>query len=197
MLIAGLAAVVVPLARTWALQWGATDDDLDADLPGDELVPDPLIGATRAITIDAPPEQVWPWVVQLGLGRGGFYSYDRLERAFGLDVHSADRVEQRWQSLAVGDAVHLGPEVALEVVRLDRNAAMVLAAPDSAWVWAFVLRPGRYGTTRLVVRERYARLGWWSRAAFEVLGVASTVMSRAMLRGIRDRVQGARGPEVP
>src|SRR5690606_2165248 len=101
------AVASLPLLRGWAMTFGATDAELEAKLPGDELTPGADVVATRGITIAAPPERVWPWLVQIGQGRGGFYSYDALENLVGLDITSADRVEARWQDLAVGDLVHL------------------------------------------------------------------------------------------
>ncbi len=186
--LAGLA-VAIPLGRAWALQWGATDDDLDAALPGDEFIPDPEVVATRGITIDAPASEVWAWLVQIGQDRGGFYSYDWLENLIGLNIHSADQIEERWQSLAPGDPVRLGSAVAMDAAVVDPGHTLVLVAPEQAFTWTFALLPGRDRTTRLVVRERFARLGWWSRPVNEAIATASAVMTRAMLRGIRDRAE--------
>lgn len=194
-LVAALAVsagvALLPLARTWGLQWGATEAELDAPLPGDDIVPSPGLVATRGITIDAPAEQVWPWLVQLGQGRGGFYSYDWLENLVGLGIHSAQRIEPRWQELAPGDEVRLARSAALAVTVLDPPHALVLTAPDATFSWAFTLQPGRFRTTRLVVRERYATPQWWAAPVNEVVGAVSTVMSRRMLIGIRQRAQAA------
>jgi hypothetical protein len=188
LLLAG-AVALVPVARTWGLQWGATEDELDAPLAGDDVVRTPGLVATRAITVDAPAEAVWPWLVQLGQGRGGFYSYDWIENLVGLKIHSAERVEDRWQDLDVGDEIHLTATAALVVTVLDAPRAMVLVAPDASFTWAFTLHPGRDRTTRLVVRERYARPRGWGAPLNELVGAASTVMSRRMLLGIRDRAE--------
>jgi hypothetical protein len=94
--------LTAPLGRGRYNRWGATDAEVAAAMPGDELVPDPQLGYTRAITIDAPPEDVWPWLVQMGQGRGGLYSYDGLENLVGCDIHSADRVIADFQQLAAG-----------------------------------------------------------------------------------------------
>jgi hypothetical protein len=91
--------------RPWHERWGATDEEVAAALPGDELIGKAAGQVTRAITIDAPPEAVWAWLVQLGAERGGFYSYDRLEDLFGLGIHSANAIATEWQSRAVGDRV--------------------------------------------------------------------------------------------
>lgn len=186
--------------RHRGLRWGADQVELSVLHPGDELLPDADLVATRATTVRAPADRVWPWLVQMGQGRGGFYSYDALENLVGLQIRSADVVEPRWQDLAVGDHVHLAPQVALEVARLDRDRAMVLrgagpALPDEDaapydFTWAFLLRPGREaGTTRLVVRERYRYREPWARWAVEPLTLVSLVMTARMLRGIRDRAE--------
>ncbi|GEA82974.1 hypothetical protein GCM10009774_27610 [Cellulomonas gelida] len=191
LLTAAAAVALIPLARTWGLQWGASEDELDTGLAGDDVVPVPSLVATRAITIDAPAERVWPWLVQLGQGRGGFYSYDWLENLLGLEIHSANRIEDRWQGLAPGDEVHLAKSAALAVTIVDPPRALVLTAPDASFSWAFTLHPGRDRSTRLVVRERYARPRWWAVPVNEVVGSVSTVMSRRMLIGIRDRAEKA------
>ena len=191
LLLAGTAVALLPVARTWGLQWGASEDELDAPLAGDDIIPVPGLVATRGITIRASAEQVWPWLVQLGQGRGGFYSYDWLENLIGLDIHSANRIEERWQGLEPGDDVHLARSAALAVTIIDPPRALVLTAPDASFSWAFTLHPGRDRSTRLVVRERYARPRWWAVPINEVAGTLSTVMSRRMLIGIRDRVEAA------
>ena len=99
---AGALALTVVTARWTALHWGATTGEVDETLPGDDVVRDAGLVATRAITIDAPPERVWPWVVQIGQGRGGFYSYDWLENLVGCDIHSADEIVEPWQHVVAG-----------------------------------------------------------------------------------------------
>src|SRR5689334_19364698 len=112
--------------RRWQLRWGATDQEVRAALPGDELISAPDFTATRAITIEATSAQVWPWIAQLGQGRGGFYSYDNLENLAGCDIHSTDRIVPEWQDVKVGDAVRLAPQLALNVAAVDRDRALVL-----------------------------------------------------------------------
>lgn len=197
--VAFAAGASLPLLRTWMLTFGSTEDELDAALPGDSLLPKPDLVATRTVGITAPPVAVWPWVAQLGQGRGGFYSYDELENLIGCDIHSADRVMPELQGVAVGDEIRLAPPVALEVVVADPGRALVLrgavapgaAAPPYDFTWAFVLRPGRDGGTRLVVRERYLYRVGWARLLVEPVSVVSWFMSQRMLRGIRDRAQAA------
>lgn len=192
-------AVAVCLARRASLRWGASAEEVAATLPGDDLVPRPDLVSTRAITVDAAPETVWPWVAQLGQGRGGFYSYDALENLVGCDIHSADRIVPEWQRPAVGDRINLAPQVALEAAEVVPGAALVLrgaAMPGDApapydFSWAFVLRPAADGTTRLVVRERYGYLRRWAVLMVEPVEWVSLLMSQKMLRGIRDRAERA------
>ncbi len=200
---AGLLTGIAVL-RHRALRWGASQTELAVDLPGDGVLPRADVVATRGITVLAEPGAVWPWLAQLGYGRGGFYSYDALENLIGLDIHSADEVVEEWQGLAVGDQVHLAPPVGLEVLVADPGRALVLAgqAPtgESApapydFTWAFALRPGpAVGTTRLVVRERYLCRTRSARPVVEVVAAVSTLMSERMLRGIRDRAEGMARP---
>ncbi len=190
---AGIVAGAV-LGRSSLLHWGANDEERGQTLTGDSLIPAPHLEATRAITILRPPTAVWPWIAQLGQGRGGFYSYDALENLVGCDIHSADRVVPAWQDIRIGDEVLLAPGVALDVAIADAPHALVLRGgppmggpPLYDFTWAFLIRDGAEGTTRLVVRERYRFLRAWTWALVEPVELVSFVMSRKMLKGIRDR----------
>ncbi|MEC5193423.1 MULTISPECIES: SRPBCC family protein [unclassified Arthrobacter] len=186
------------LFRRFQLRWGATAAEADGGLPGDHFLPVADLQSTRAITIAAPMDSVWPWLAQLGQGRGGLYSYDVLENLAGLDIHSADRVHPEWQDIKVGDHFHLAPAAYadLEVGLVEEGHALVLRVPPGSppgpfdFSWAFVLRPQPDGATRLVVRERYAYRQWWAGCLVEAVEVASFIMSRRMLHGIRTRAEG-------
>lgn len=194
---------VLLLTRRPMQTWGTRDDEHAARLPGDDLVPHARVVATRGVTIDAPPGDVWPWLVQLGQGRGGFYSYDLLENLAGLGIRSAGTIEERWQSLAVGDDVRLAAQAALRVALLEPEDHLVLLGapgpgePDVmpfAFSWAFVLRalpPGGGGgaRTRLLVRERYRPTSRPGRAVVEAVQPVSFLMTQKMLRGVRDRAE--------
>jgi len=183
--------------RTAYLHWGAATFEASEQLAGDDLIGDPGLTATRAITIEAPPEEVWPWVAQLGQGRGGFYSYDWLENLFGCDVHSAESVVPEWQDPRPGDEFRLHPQVVLRVATVEPGASLVVEgrgqpgepAPPYDFTWAFVVQPHPHGVTRLLVRERYGYRKPWSAAVVEPLAAASALMSRRMLLGILDRVE--------
>lgn len=199
----GVAATVYWfVVRPWHLRWGATHGEVEGRLPGDDLVPEPVEEVTHAITIDAPASEVWPWLVQLGQGRGGFYSYDFLENVVGADIHNADRILPEHQDLEVGDIIRLAPadyalktpDSALDVAVLNDERALVIRSPydPPRFSWAFVLEPADEATTRFVVRTRSrppesARSRLVSRLFWEP---AHFVMERRMLLGVKERAEG-------
>jgi hypothetical protein len=194
--VGSAAAAYIFLARSRLLRWGATDQELDEPLPGDDLIAAADVTATRAITIHAPADEVWPWIAQLGQGRGGFYSYDFLENLLGFDIHSADRVVPEWQRLEVGDEVRLAATVGLKAAIVEPGRALVLrgnlpiaARPPFESTWAFILCEQPDGTTRLISRERYGYNRWWAPFVVEPTQAISFVMSRKMLLAIRDRAE--------
>ncbi|MCL2422674.1 MAG: SRPBCC family protein [Micrococcales bacterium] len=195
--VALVALANLPLLRAAWLHFGATEAELDAHLPGDDLVEHANLVATRAVTIDAPPEEVWRWVVQLGADRGGFYSYDGLENLVGCNLRSADQVEDRWQHLETGDRIYLHPTIWMAVAEITPNRALVLhgsGGPDAPMpesTWAFVLHRAQRGRTRLVIRERYGYRSGWDGLLVEPLAAVSFVMTEKMMRGIRSRAQAA------
>jgi hypothetical protein len=194
------AALAARLARGRMLHFGATSTEAATPLVGDELLGDASLVATRAITIAAPPNEVWPWLVQIGQGRAGFYSYDALENVAGSEIKSASTIVPDWQALAVGDSVRLHPQVALEVVLVQPPHSLVLRSPADGpyeFTWAFVLRATQDGATRLVVRERYRYQSPAVALMVEPLASASFVMTQKMLRGIRNRAERAAADRPP
>jgi hypothetical protein len=179
------------LVRTPVLTWGATDEEAARRLTGDELLEDADVVSTRAITIDAPPSAVWPWLVQMGSGRGGAYTYDWIENLFGLGMRSADTIHREWQDLAVGDVIPGKASLqGMRVEVLEPERALVTRSEDGTWVWAFVL--DELGSrTRLLSRNRIAMpdrsLG--DRIGMAVMEPGSLVMERKMLRGIKERAE--------
>lgn len=182
--------------RPWIYTWGATEPEITAELPGDELVATDAPRTTRAVTIEAPIGAVWPWLVQIGEDRAGFYSYSLLERAVGAAIHNAKCIHPEWQDLAVGDAVWLARrygEAGRQVVAaLEPEAYLALVSPEdfgrlqrgekASGAWVFHLR--RTGSwTRLLVRGSGGAVG---HALFDI---PHFVMEQRMLRGLRDRAQ--------
>jgi hypothetical protein len=191
-----LAAAVL---RARQRRWGATDDEVNRTLPGDDLISHADLTATRAITIHATPTQVWPWIAQLGQGRGGFYSYDFLDNLVGCDIHSADRIVPEWQRIDIGAQIKLAPQVALNVALVAPARALVLRGgipmgntpPPYHFTWAFVLREAANPTSRLVVRERYRYTRRWAPLLVEPVQFVSLLMTQRMLRGIKQRAERA------
>ena len=162
----GAAAIVVAALRARSLRWGATDEELVATLPGDELVPHPDLTTTRAVTVNARAADVWPWIAQLGQGRGGFYSYDALENLVGCDIHSADRIVPAWQGVAVG-AKSVSPRGRHDRGRRRTGPRAGAARRDAgnAPVRLHLGVRAARGTGRdhaAGVRERYGYLRWWA-----------------------------------
>ena len=199
-----------PVLRSWYSRWGATEDEIASSLPGDELVPHPVQGYTRAITIRARAAAIWPWLVQMGQGRGGLYSYEALENLAGCRIRNADRILPEFQDLKVGDLIRLGPQgyPCFRVWSLEPERALTLLAADpkteqavdrtpkpkgfSAATWQFSLDERADGTTRLITRQRLAcshdlALMW------RLVEPVDFVMGRKMLLGIKKRAEAASG----
>lgn len=180
------------IGRKPCLTWGATDADVDRSMPGDDLLENPDVVSTRAIHIFATPSHVWPWLMQMGSGKGGVYTYDWIENMAGLNMHSVDVILPEFQHRQVGDVEVLGkngPRLRVEV--LDPEHAMVLASEDGNWVWSFGLYSDGDGTT-LVSRNRISTPGAtpFARAATTLLmEPGSLLMERKMLLGIKARAE--------
>lgn len=213
---AAAAVITSPLSRRWFNRWGATDAELARPMPGDGLVPSPKLGYTRAITIDASPDEVWPWLVQIGQGRGGFYSFDGLENIVGCDIHSVDQVMSEHQQLSVGDVVRSGQDrhICWIVMDIDPARHLVLqgagtpadvevpevvdevpAKGYAASTWQWQLEPiGDGRRTRVIVRQRCTysprQVVLW-----RIVEPLNFVMERQMLRGLKMRAE--RTPAAP
>jgi hypothetical protein len=203
---AGLAAYLAVIGP-WHRRWGATDDEVARSIPADELAAHANFHTTRAITIQAPVDQVWPWLVQLGQGRGGLYSYDWLENLIKLDLHSADRIRPEFQGLKVGDVIPLesGGD-GLRVVSLEPNRLLVgcvdgrlpgamsalFGKLHAAASWAFLLEVQGGASARLIVRWR-ARWSLLRSPISLVIGLLlhpiEFIMGQKMMRGIKERAE--------
>jgi hypothetical protein len=184
--------VTAPLYRHWHLRWGATADELAAPMPGDGLVPRAGFRATRAISIAAPPEAVWPWLVQVGCLRAGFYSNDLLDN---LGHPSARAIRPELQTLRLGQWVPMSPtpseDTAFRVDGFEVDHWLLWRKQDSTWAWRLTATPT--GGTRLVTRVQAAYD--WRRPGRALVGallleLGDFAMMRRMLLGIRDRAEG-------
>ena len=184
----GGAAFYRSFLRGPILTWGATRDEAGGRLPGDELLEEADGTATRAITIDAPPAAVWPWIAQMGPSpRGGAYTYDWIENLLGLDMRSADRVLPEYQHPQVGDGFGYGAnKMSFKIVAPEH--ALATRSADGNWVWTFVLEE-QDGKTRLISRNRFRLPKLKDRIGMLPMEPGSLVMERKMLLGIRQRAE--------
>ncbi|MGD9960112.1 hypothetical protein [Nocardioides sp.] len=186
--LAATALAYLRWIRPWQLTWGATAAEAVRALPGDDLVPRPSFAATRAISIQAPPERVWPWLVQVGMNRAGWYSYDLIDN---LGRPSAVTILPQFQDLAVGDTVPMSPSgrVSFPVLAMSAPYSMVWGtADDLTWTWQLDREPD--GSTRLLSRMR-CRYRWTSPMILVHLGLefGDIVMMRRMLLNLRGRAE--------
>lgn len=207
--VATIVWLGLSLSATWLTVWGwprlrgrllhvgSTTEEQDRPLPGDELLPAADLVATRAVTIDAPPQSVWPWLVQIGTGRAGAYAYDWLDRLMGLEMHSSWQIMPEHQALAVGDVIPVANDGSgLRVRRLEAPHVLATSTDDGTWAWTWLLEP-RAGGTRLLSRTRMltGASGPLRRASVELFLIpASWLMERKMLQGLRARAEGAGAP---
>lgn len=204
--------------RHWCLRWGTTNAELRATLPGDDLFPAYASEATHAITIHASADKVWPWLMQIGQDRSGFYSYTFLENAFGCEMPKIERLVPEWKPRVRGETVWFCNPKRFDgqgkmipaIVNPDRAFAMVM---PSDWhslqagghaqeaIWSFTLQAGADGQTRLIAR---IRRGTPPTLASRLMGrlfwePAHFLMEQKMLRTIRDLAEGRQssaGPEI-
>jgi len=175
--------------RPWQLSWGATGDEVTRPMAGDELVSDPTFSATRAVTINAPAERIWPWIVQIGYKRAGFYSWDILDND---GIPSAERILPEYQNLEIGDLVPLDEEIDAVVVDMEPNEWLLLVfQSDSTVTWAWALYKIDADRTRLVTRLRWRASSVVSQF---VLDAFEIIMMRKHLLGIKRRAEAAIEP---
>ena len=210
-LAAGLAILGLTLSLAFAVcmaqipTWGATPAEVAQALPGDELAPQPLLNWTNAIDIAAPPEQVWPWVAQLGDTRGAFYSYTFIEDRVGalmgasdytVNYENADRLHPEWQTPQAGDVIIQG-SLKIRAVQPGRYLLADSINPDAMqWVWLWWLEPQAGGTrTRLIVRFRIQLPTAEDNPVMTgVMTAGGFVMQQRMLHGLQLRAEGGQEP---
>jgi hypothetical protein len=206
------AAFLTAFLQSRRARWGASDDELQRDLPGDELVPGSAAGYTHAITIRAPAAGVWPWLVQIGQDRAGFYSYELLENLMGCNIHNADRIVPEFQHRELGDQVTMHPKNATPyvVAGIEPKRALILQIradtqtgqrfelsdplpdPYLNQSWLFFLDPLDERTTRLISRSRNDFTpSLTNRLVYGFFGVISVIMDIKMLQGIQARAEAA------
>jgi hypothetical protein len=197
--------------RRWAAHWGATLGELARVWPGDELVTNPAAAATHAITIDAPPQAIWQWLVEVGQDRAGFFSYDWLEQAVGADIHNVFEIRPQWQARNPGDDLWMAPrktgggQVRLKFVRVEPYRLMLMVPPadfdvvtqtgtGATALWTWYLEALDTRQTRLVMRlqgTRNASPGMRA-LSYVVLDPAHFIMERKMLLTIKALAEGRR-----
>jgi hypothetical protein len=169
-------------------------------MAGDALLPNPTYSGTTAVIVIAPPEDIWPWLVQIGYQRGGLYSYDWLDRLFGyLDRPSATRILPEFQHLVVGDRIPLGRGPSWPVAAIEPNRALVLDMrnmPGIDWVWQFGLYSIDEKRTQLVSRSRVCSRTVWARLFTYAIEPAGFLMTRRMLLGLKQRAEALRAASV-
>ena len=210
--VAIAAALITPFLNDQRRKWGATYAEVQQTLPGDDLVPHPKGEYIHAITIKAPATQAWPWLVQIGQGRGGFYSYELLENLIGCKMHNADRIIPELQNLEVGDSIPMHPTMGspYKVAAIESGRALVLQIRVDTQTgntfeltdkmpekyqnssWLFFLDESNEGSTRLISRSRND----WNQSLgntifFGIFGPITSMMDRKMLLGIKQRAEAA------
>ncbi len=190
--------IVTPFIGRQRLRWGTVGTEASDSLPGDEFVPEPKWSYTLGVAVEAPPEAVWPWIAQIGQGRGGFYTYQTLENMAGCQITNTTEILPEHQHPAVGESIYLhptAPPMRIEIVD-PPNALVLFGSPadlgtDESWgisTWQFVVNPGPAGESRLLTRGRYDHTpDWKSRLAFGrfPFEVITFVMSRKMMLEIK------------
>jgi hypothetical protein len=184
--------------RPWHVRWGASDAETQGMLPGDDIVARAARQTTRAVTVKTAAARIWPWLLQMGQGRGGLYSYDALENLVGCDIHTLDEIVPRLQSLKVGDTISIGPQKGLPyytVALLQPTRALVLRAVNPVTglpgeTWCFYLAEEQPRSTRLVVRHRSGPAADSTEQMVNgIFEPITFVMERKMLLGVRERAE--------
>ena len=182
-----IAATLWFLYRPWALTWGSTAEEIARPMPGDQGLEQPTFNATRAVTIEAPPEAIWPWIVQIGYRRAGFYSYDLLDND---GIPSAERILPEYQNLKINDLIPLSKTTHVRVAELNPPKIMVLVFEvegtwsNATWVWG--LYPENATQTRLVTRLRANARDVRARI---FLDLGEIIMMRKCMLGIKRRAE--------
>jgi hypothetical protein len=195
--VATTVAAYAAIVRPRMLSWGATVAERGGPLPGDDLVPDARYVTTRAVTIDAPPDRIWPWLVQMGQDRAGFYTHNWVERLLQSGIKDVDAVHPEWQALAAGDLMRTnrdigGKPMVWPVMSVDAPRSLVVRSQSMpAGTYAFVLEPIDTDRTRLIVRDRAAwKMQEWLFAAL-IYEPLHAYMETGLMHGLKRRAERA------
>jgi hypothetical protein len=195
-----LGSAYMFLVRPAQLRWGATPEELALPMPEDNIVPRPVFDATRAITIHAKPETIWPWLVQMGYKRAGFYGYDLIENiGNGFNIRSANTILGEYQHPKIGDPIPLSFAATLVFGSINPNSWIVWRSRDrptyGVFIWELVPVDGN--STRLISRIRWNYApGWWSKVLCLFTEFADHAAVRRILKGVRDRAEGRPRPSL-
>jgi hypothetical protein len=184
---AALLSVYVAFIRPWTMRWGATDAEITQVYPGDRYIPSDTVVSTRAITIRAPRAVVWSWLIQLGQGRGGFYSFEWLENLFAANMHNAGEINPALQHLQTGDHISFQQDGPFAIVaEVEAEERLVL---DGGWAW--YLADEGDNATRLVVRYASFKVDTMVSQLFyySIFEPAHFIMEQGMLLGLRERAE--------
>jgi hypothetical protein len=182
-------AIYMRFFRPWQLRWGATNEEVSKGMPGDQYVKDPDFNATRAITIEAQPEEIWPWLLQMGFQRAGFYSYDWID---SKNIPSKEVIVPELQKLDVGDKIPLNNHSAMVVSELVPNRRMLWVDPSHQWSWLWALHRVDDESTRLITRLRVPyHKNSWKILTYLVFEFGDFIMMRKCMYGIKMRAESA------
>jgi hypothetical protein len=179
-----IIVVFIFVYRPWQLTWGATDEEVNHGMVGDDIVENPTFNATRAITINASPEDIWPWIIQIGYKKAGFYSYDILDND---GIESAERIIPEYQDLKVGDLIPMSKNLDARVTALEPNKYMLMVfdwGKTASWSWG--LYKINTGQTRLVTRLRARHERFPTRILLDAFEI---IMMRKCMLGIKQRAE--------
>ena len=184
--------------RPWAVNWGVTDDEINRSMPGDDIVQNPTFNATRAVTIKAQPEEIWPWIVQFGYKKAGMYCYDWFDND---GVPSAERIIQEYQNLKVGDLIPLSAVMYVKVTELNPNRSMLWVFPEgsgpwsnSTWAWELYEEDAQH--SRLLTRLRVHTDNIISRVMLDFFEIAMMRKSMLGIKGRAERMATSSEPAV-
>ncbi len=196
LMLLALFLLLILAVRPWYNTWGADDNEMKMPLPGDRLLTDTRTQVTRGITINAPVSSVWPWIVQMGYQRAGWYNYDWINGLLGAadfvdGQHSSQRIVPELQNLQIGDMIFIAPVIAYQVETIEPDRVLVLYSEDRTQEhsWVYMLASIDPNTTRLIVRHRDNYSGLTNRVIFALIEPGSFLMERKHLLGIKARAE--------